>query len=105
MAHANARLTVHGRLLLVRRVTREGKRPAHVARELGVSRKTVYSWLARYRAEGIEGLRDRPSRPRTSPRRTPSQVEGRVLAARRQLRVGPARIAQVTGVPACRCAR
>lgn len=35
MAHANARLTFHGRCLLVRRVV-QGLRPvAHVARELG----------------------------------------------------------------------
>ena len=38
MSHANARLTVHGRLLLVQRVA-SGRPAAHVARELGISRQ------------------------------------------------------------------
>jgi transposase InsO family protein len=100
VSHRSAKLTFHGRLLLVRRVTREGKRPAHVARELGVSRKTVYEWLARYRAEGEAGLHDRSSRPRSCPNQTSAEVEEQVLRARRELRAGPDRIAEVTGVPA-----
>ncbi|MGJ1644498.1 IS481 family transposase, partial [Clavibacter sepedonicus] len=39
MSHANARLTVHGRLLLVRRVVEDRRPVSHVARELGVSRQ------------------------------------------------------------------
>ena len=100
MAHANARLTVHGRLLLVRRVVEERRPAAHVARELGVSRKTVYCWVSRYRAEGLDGLQDRSSRPHRSPQRTPAEVEDRVLQARRELRAGPDRIAEASGVPA-----
>jgi transposase InsO family protein len=103
MAHANARLTLHGRLLLVRRVVEEERPPAHVAKELGVSRKTVYGWVARYRAEGVEGvegLKDRSSRPHRSPHRTPVEAEERVLEARRALRAGRDRIAHVTRVPA-----
>ena len=70
MAHANARLTVHGRALLVRRVVTEGRPAAHVAAELGVSRQCAYRWVARFRAEGPAGLLDRSSRPHRSPRRT-----------------------------------
>ncbi|MEQ7847258.1 helix-turn-helix domain-containing protein, partial [Nocardioides kribbensis] len=52
MAHANARLNLHGRRLLVSRVI-EGRRPvAHVAKELGVSRQCAHRWIARFRAEG-----------------------------------------------------
>ena len=98
MSHANARLTPHGRLLLVRRVL-GGRPPAHVARELGVSRRCVYKWVARYRAEGEAGLVDRSSRPRTSPSRTPARVERRVLAVRARLRVGRDEVAARTGVP------
>jgi hypothetical protein len=47
MAHRNARLTVHGRRLLIERVV-TGRRPvAHVVKELGCSRATGYKWLAR----------------------------------------------------------
>ena len=44
MSHANARLTVHGRLLLVQRVA-SGRPAAHVARELGISRQCAYRWV------------------------------------------------------------
>ena len=98
MSHANARLTVHGRLLLVQRVA-SGRPVAHVARELGISRQCAYRWVRRYAAGGLAGLADRSSRPRRMPRRTAPAVEARVVAARRGLRRGPAFIAQATGVP------
>jgi transposase len=100
VSHRNARLTFHGRLLLVRRVRVEGKHPAHVAKELGVSRKCVYTWLARHDAEGEDGLHDRSSRPRTSPAQTSPDVEDHVVATREELRCGPQRISEATGVPA-----
>jgi transposase len=52
VSHANARLTVHGRAELVRRVVVEGRPVAHVVVELNVSRATGYKWLTRWRAEG-----------------------------------------------------
>ena len=99
MSHVNARLTVHGRLLIVDRVA-AGRPVAHIAAELGVSRQTAYRWVRRFRAEGAAGLRDRSSRPRSSPARTSSDREQAVLDARRSLRFGPLRIAAFTGVPA-----
>ncbi|MFI9561766.1 IS481 family transposase [Nonomuraea endophytica] len=100
MGHANARLTVHGRTLLVRRVVFEGRPVAHVAAELGISRQCGHRWVRRFREEGWDGLSERPSGPRRCPRRTPAEVEARVLAARAELRAGPDRLAQATGVPA-----
>ena len=38
-----------------------------LCREYGISRKTGYKWLARYREEGVEGLQDWSRRPKTSP--------------------------------------
>lgn len=99
MSHANARLTVHGRALLVERVV-AGRPVAHVAKELGVSRQCAHRWVRRFRSEGQAGLQDRSSRPRTVPRRTSAASEAAVLAARERLRQGPARLAVVTGVPA-----
>ncbi|MEU2683710.1 leucine zipper domain-containing protein [Streptomyces hygroscopicus] len=51
MSHRNARLTVHGRRLLVERV-RSGRPVAHVAAEMGISRPTGHKWIRRWRLEG-----------------------------------------------------
>lgn len=45
MSHADARLTVHGRAELIRRVVDLGRPVAHVVIELNVSRATGYKWL------------------------------------------------------------
>ncbi|HET6690202.1 MAG TPA: IS481 family transposase [Miltoncostaeaceae bacterium] len=99
MTHANARLTVHGRMLLVERVL-TGHRPADVAHQMGCSRATAYKWLRRYRDEGPAGLTDRPSRPRHCPNRTPAAIEAQILEARRAHRRGAAWIGDELGVAA-----
>jgi transposase InsO family protein len=99
MSHRNARLTVHGRQLLVDRVS-SGRPVAHVAKEVGVSRQCAHRWVARYAAEGEAGLQDRSSRPRHSPRQTSLVVEAAVVAARRTHRRGPDWLAAELGVPA-----
>lgn len=100
MAHANARLTVHGRRLLIERVVHQGRPVAHVARELGISRQCAHRWVARYRDQGEAGLIDRSCRPRACPRRTPAHLEAQVLAVRAAHRRGQDWIAARTGVPA-----
>src|SRR3954453_22152829 len=99
MAHPNARLTVHGRLLLVRRVL-AGHKPGEVAKQLGVSRQTVYKWVRRYLAEGLAGLADRSSRPHTLARVTAAPVVNRIVALRLALHAGPVRLAAQLGLPA-----
>ncbi|WP_169579582.1 leucine zipper domain-containing protein, partial [Ruania albidiflava] len=89
MSHRNARLTFQGRLLLVRRVRQEGWAVAHAAKAMGISRKCAHYWLKRYDQEGEDGLHDRSSRPRRSPRRTPREVAERIVACRRRHRRGP----------------
>ena len=72
MAHANARLTPAGRLILVGRIAAQPRRPiAHIAHEMGISRTTAYRWWGRYQQLGQAGLVDRPSVPAHRPRRTP----------------------------------
>lgn len=88
VAHANARLNLHGRRLLVERVIDHGRPVSHVAKELGVSRQCAHRWIARFRTEGEAGLADRSSRPRTCPRRTSSELEQQVLELRRTQRRG-----------------
>jgi transposase InsO family protein len=100
MSHANARLTFHARVELVRRVRQVGRPIAHVAAEMGVSRQCGHRWVARFDAEGLDGLYDRSSRPRSCPTRTPVAVEVVVLACRDEQRIGRDRVAEVTGVPA-----
>lgn len=59
--HKNARTTPQSRALLVQRVLREHWPVSAAAHAFGVSERTVYKWLARYRAEGLAGLHDRRS--------------------------------------------
>ncbi|MFD7783367.1 IS481 family transposase [Streptomyces nojiriensis] len=99
MSHRNARLTVFGRRLLVRRVV-SGRPVAHVAAEMGISRATAHKWMRRWRTEGEAGLHDRSSRPRTTPHRTSAAIEARVCDLRRTRKLGPARIGLVLGLPA-----
>lgn len=99
MAHRNARLTVHGRLLLIERV-RTGRPVAHVAAELGISRATGYKWWRRWRAEGPAGLTDRSSRAHQIPHRTPAALEQRICTLRRERELGPTRLAPLVGLPA-----
>lgn len=99
MSHGNARLTFHGRCLLVQRIG-QGSPVAHVAAAMGVSRQCAHRWLARFEAEGEAGLVDRSSRPHRSPNRTPAGVEAEVLAARRAHRRGPDWLGSELGVPA-----
>lgn len=51
----------------------------------GVSRKTFYKWVARYRAGGLDGLEERSRRPHRSPGQTPVVVEELVVRLRKEL--------------------
>jgi transposase InsO family protein len=89
--HANAKLVPSSRLLLVRRVLEEHWKIADVASALGVSERTAYRWLARWRA-GDRALCDRSSAPKRVPRRTPRAVVALIERLRR-LRMTSTRIA------------
>ncbi|MFF2083881.1 helix-turn-helix domain-containing protein [Nocardia sp. NPDC058176] len=54
-----------------------------VCRRYQVSRKTYYSYLARYQAHGEEGLAPRSRRPHHVPGRSPAEVEAAVVRIRR----------------------
>ncbi len=98
MHHRNARLTLHGRRLLISRVIAHGRPVAHVVKELGCSRATGYKWLARWRAEGDAGLLDRPSTAHRLPRKTAATIEAQICALRTERKLGPARIAPLVGL-------
>lgn len=96
--HRNAKTTPKGRALLIGRVTELGWPMRRAATASGVSVRTGYKWLARYRAEGARGLDDRSSAPRECPHRTRPRHERWVVALRARRLSGPA-IARRTGLP------
>jgi transposase InsO family protein len=93
VSHANACLTPAGRLRLARLVVDKGWTLRRAAERWNCSVTTAKRWADRYRLQGSEGLVDRSSRPASSPRRTPTRVERRVVGLRVSRRWGPARIA------------
>ena len=77
--HQNAKLTPAGREELVRRVLEEGHPMRVVGRQMGMSRRTVWKWVDRYRREGCAGLLDRTSRPHRIPRRLDAKLVHRTM--------------------------
>jgi transposase len=96
---SNARTSVYARKLIVARVL-AGHRPGEVAKQLGVSRQTVYKWVRRWRTEGEAGLADRSSRPHLMPRQTSPETVAAIVAARREYDAGPVRLAALLGIAA-----
>ncbi len=96
--HKNARMTPHGRALLVSRVRSEGWKVTDAAQAAGVSTRTGYKWLARHRSGGPEALQDRSSAPGHSAHRLAPAVVAMVEQFRRQRLSGPA-IARQLGTP------
>lgn len=99
MAHRNAKLTPAGRRLLVARVLDEGWPLRAVCDAQGISRQTAAKWVKRFRESGATGLHDRSSRPRCPARQLQAATEQRILQARAQLNLGPARLAWLVQVP------
>lgn len=91
--YQTGRLNPRVRAFLVAEADRLGVSTA--ARQLGVSRRTVYRWRRRAPDFG-----DRSCRPHRSPRRCTDLLEARVLAMRMTDRVGPDWIASLVGLHA-----
>ena len=77
-----------------------GMSPAKAAASVGASRATGYRWLARYRAGGWAGLRERPSTPKHQPRRLSPAEEAEIVAARERSGAGPLTLGAMLGRPA-----
>jgi transposase len=92
--HANAKLSVKGRELLIDRVEVAGWSLTQAAEAAGVSARTARKWLARHRRAGADGLLDRSSAPaRVAIRTEERRIEA--IAALRRLRMTGAEIAEV----------
>jgi len=96
--HANARTCPNSRRLLVERVRERGWSVMAAAEAAGISERTGYRWLARFREEGEPGLLDRSSAPRRIPHRTPAERVEAIQTLRR-LRMTAAEIAELLSMP------
>ena len=95
--HGNARTCPRSRKLLVERLESKSWSPAAAAEAAGVSERTAYRWLKRWREEGEAGLVDRSSAPNWIPHRTPpDRVEA--ITKLRKLSMTAAEIAEVLGM-------
>jgi len=70
------------RLEFVTLAVGEGANVRRLCRRFGISPKTGYKWLHRFREGGVEALEDCSRRPHSSPRRTPHSIEQAILAMR-----------------------
>lgn len=82
--HKNARLTPKGREEMVRAVVDGGLNKSAAARKYNTSPKTVAKWVKRFCAEGMNGLRDRSSKPLSSPSQILPSTADAVESLRRQ---------------------
>lgn len=101
--HKHARLTPRGRALLVQRML-NGLRVEDAAQAAGVSVRTAYKWLKRFREEGEIGLMDRSSRPHSCPHATAVALVEQLIELRRS-RKTYRQIAQILGLAVSTVAR
>ncbi|WP_435829139.1 helix-turn-helix domain-containing protein [Saccharopolyspora shandongensis] len=73
---------VRWRLAVLRHVEEVSGNVAMTCRYYGISRPTYYKWLHRYETEGVDGLRDRSTRPRRSPNATRADVVDKIIHLR-----------------------
>jgi transposase InsO family protein len=94
--HKNAPLTPKGREAMVRCVIEGGLSKAAAARQFNTTPKTVAKWVERFRAGGVDGLRDRSSRPLSLPSQTAVATCAVIEALRRQRHTGKQIAAEVS---------
>jgi transposase InsO family protein len=95
--HPKAKTCPNSRRLLVSRIEDQDWSVMAAAEAAGISERTAYRWLARWRAEGELGLLDRSSAPHRIPHRTaPERVAA--IASLRRLRMTAAEIAELLGM-------
>jgi transposase len=75
------------------RCREEGMSVSKICELFGMSRKTHYKWLKRYKEEGIEGLSERSRRPKRLARLVPEALAARMIRARRRNGCGPVLLA------------
>jgi transposase InsO family protein len=66
----------------VRLASVEGQEFSEACSRFGISRKTGYKWMTRFREEGESGLADRSRRPKKSPDKSSKKTESMVVKLR-----------------------
>ena len=84
--HNNARLTPKGREQMVLAVVEQGLNKTAAARQFNTTPKTVAKWVDRFKTDGVDGMRDRSSRPLSSPSQIPLATGAAVERLRRERR-------------------
>lgn len=64
------------RLSILNHYLNESRNASSTCRRYGISRKTFYKWISRYKELGEVGLSDQSKRPKNSPRQTFSTARG-----------------------------
>ena len=95
--HHHARLTIHRREELVKKVIEGRLSLREAAAGRGLSRQAAGKWVRRFREGGPAALVDRSSRPHRSPRSVPVDLTERVAELRRERKTG-VEIARTTGL-------
>jgi transposase InsO family protein len=80
------------RLAVLRHAEEVSGSVAKTCRYYGISRPLFYRWRRRYEEEGLDGLKPRSRRPKTSPRATSTEVVGKVIYLRTNYHFGPQKI-------------
>lgn len=87
---------------ILRAITRE-QTISELCRQYGISRKTAYKWLRRFRKEGMAGLVDQSKRPKSSPLRVKPEIVLEVVRLKQKHRSwGPKKLVVLlakSGVP------
>jgi transposase InsO family protein len=96
--HARAPLSPIGRRRVVGRVRSRMWSVAAAAEAAGVTERTIYRWLARFRDHGEPGLVDRPPVAHRQPRKTPPD-RVHVICALRRLHMTASEIAECLSMP------
>jgi len=80
------------RLAIIRHAQEVTHNVSKTCRCYGITRQAYYKWLRRWEESGLEGLRDRSSRPHVSPNATKTEVIGKIIYLRQSYHFGPHKI-------------
>jgi transposase len=67
---------------------RDGFTVTEISQKLGISRQSIYRWMARYEEGGLEALAEGSHRPKQIPNQIPAEVETRIVDASSASAVG-----------------
>lgn len=91
MSESTKRFIIRQRFLMIQAV-RQGVPVTQVARQFGISRKTVYKWIRRYQQGGLKDLLDRSRRPHGHPKTLEPSLVRLIAKLRQQTHYGPVRL-------------